>query len=62
MIACADQRQRNERQPDAGARKILRQRRADLRADGRAGVHDQRDQDVHVALQRMGERCRNRPR
>ena len=40
--AGAEKRQRHEREADAHAVKILGQGRADLRADGRAGVHDQR--------------------
>jgi hypothetical protein len=42
----ADQRQRDEGDADAGAGEVLGQGRADLRADGRAGVHDERDEDV----------------
>src|ERR1017187_1227945 len=52
----SEERQRHEGEPDADAVKILGQGRADLRADGRAGVHDQRDQDVHVAFEGVGER------
>src|SRR5207249_4215487 len=53
----ADERQRHERQPDARPAEIFRAHRADLRADGRAGVHHQRDEDVHVALHRVRHRA-----
>src|SRR5436190_12361974 len=52
---CADQRQRHKSEPDFRTRKILRGDRADLRANGRTGVHDQGDQNVHVALHRVCE-------
>src|SRR5437667_11226498 len=45
----ADQRQRNEGQPNFRAGKILSRDRADLRADGGPGVHNERDEDVDVA-------------
>src|ERR1039457_365495 len=54
--AGTEERQRHEREPDAHAVKILGQGRADLRADGCARVHDQRDEDVHVAFEGVGER------
>jgi len=52
---CADQRQRNESEPNFRAGKILRRDGADLRADGSASVHNQRDQDVDVAFYCVAE-------
>src|ERR1035441_10947110 len=54
--AGSEERQRHEREPDADAVKILGQGCADLRADGRARVHDERDQDVDVPFEGVGER------
>ncbi len=51
----ADQRERHEREPEFRAGKILSRNRADLRADRSAGVHDERDQDVDVAFDRVGK-------
>ena len=51
----ADQRERNKGQPNFWPGKVLRGNGANLRADGRARVHDQRDQDVHVAFGRMAK-------
>src|SRR5882724_9090682 len=51
----ADQRQRNEGEPNFRAGEILRRNRADLRADGGPGVHNERDEDVDVAFDRMAE-------
>ncbi len=47
---CADQRQRDKSESDFRAGEILRCERADLCANGRAGVHDQRDQDIDIAF------------
>lgn len=52
----ADQRQRHKGEPNFLAGKILGANGADLRADGRARVHDERDQNIDVAFDRMGER------
>ena len=52
---CADQRQRNESEPNFRAGKILRRDGADLRADRRACIHDQRDQNVYVPFNRVAE-------
>src|SRR6267143_5640208 len=52
---CADQRQWNESEPNFRAGKILRRDGADLRADGCASVHNQRDQDVDVAFYCVAE-------
>src|SRR5205085_6384020 len=46
----ADQRQRHKGEPDFRSRKILGRNRADLRADRRAGVHHERDQNIDVAF------------
>ena len=54
--AHSDQRQRHESEPDFRAGKILGRYRADLRADDRTGLHDERDQNIHVALDRVRER------
>ena len=51
----ANQRQRHERQPNFWTRKILRGDGADLRANRRASVHDQRDQNVHITFHRMAK-------
>src|SRR4029077_15969329 len=48
-------RQWHEREPDFRAGEILRRNRADLRADGGPGVHNERDQNVDVAFDRMAE-------
>ena len=40
---CADERQRDKSESNFRAGEILGADGADLRADGRAGVHDQRD-------------------
>ena len=37
-----------------GPGKILGRDRADLRADRRAGVHDQRDQNIDIAFDARG--------
>src|SRR5438270_9998415 len=52
----ADQWQRNKSEPDFWSREILGRDRADLRPDRRAGVHDQRDQNIDVAFDRVTER------
>ena len=49
----ADQRQRHEGEPNLRSGEILRSNRADLRADRCAGVHDERDQNIDVALDRV---------
>ena len=46
----ADQRQRHKSEADLRTREILRSDHADLRPDYCARVHDQRDQDVHIAF------------
>src|SRR6266404_4769870 len=51
----ADQRQWHEGEPDFRTGEILRRNRADLSADGSAGVHDERDQNIDVAFDRMAE-------
>src|SRR5437879_11099186 len=51
----ADQRQGHESEPDFRAGEILRRNCADLRADGGPGVHNERDEDVDVAFDRVGE-------
>ena len=52
----ANQRQRHESEADFWTGKILGRDRADLRADGGAGVHNERDQNVHIAFHSVGER------
>ena len=51
----SDQWQRDKSHPDARTAKKLRCGRADLSADGRPGVHHQRNQNVHIALERVRE-------
>src|SRR3954470_24676379 len=51
----ADERQRHKSEPDFWAREILGRNRADLRADGSPGVHDERDQNVDVASEGVAE-------
>ncbi len=53
---CADQRQRHEREPNFWAGEVLCGNGTDLRADGRAGVHHERDQNVYIAFYRVAER------
>ena len=50
----ADNRKWNKCHADAGAAKELSQRGPDLRADGRAGVHDERDKNIDVAFEGVG--------
>ena len=52
----ADQRQRHKSEADLRTRKILRSDHADLRPDHCAGVHDERDQNIHIALDGVSER------
>src|SRR5438874_7804100 len=40
-------------EPDFGPGKILGRYRTDLRADGGTGVHDERNQNVHIAFDGM---------
>src|ERR1051326_3262167 len=54
--AYSNQGQGNEGQANPGPDKELSERGADLSADGGAGVHDQRNQNVYVALQRVRDR------
>src|SRR6266436_7582486 len=49
----ADQRERHEGEPNFRTGEILRRNRADLRANGGPGVHNERDQNVDVAFDRM---------
>src|SRR5882724_94679 len=51
----ADQRQRNEGEPNFRTGEILRRNRADLRANGGPGVHNERDENVDVAFDRVAE-------
>src|SRR5207302_10889111 len=51
----ANQWQRYEREADFGTGKILGRNRADLSADRRARVHDERDQNTHVAVARVSK-------
>ncbi len=51
----ADEWQWHKRHPNFRAGEILSGNGADLRADGRAGVHNERNQDVHVAFDCVGE-------
>src|SRR5919204_4574883 len=44
----ADQRQRHKRQADLRPGEVLGRNRPNLRANGGAGVHDQRDQNIDV--------------
>src|SRR5207248_8903518 len=53
---CANQRQRHEGQANFRPSEILRRNRADLRANGRARVHDERDQNINVAFDGMSKR------
>jgi hypothetical protein len=52
---CANQWQRHESEPNFRASKILCRNGADLCANRCAGVHDQCDQNVHVAFYRVTE-------
>src|SRR5262249_4649396 len=52
----ANQRQWDESEPDLRAGEILRSDRANLRADHRAGMHDERDQNIHVTLDGVSKR------
>src|SRR5437588_1619217 len=52
----ADQRQRDKSEPDFRSREILGRDRTDLRSDGRARMHDERDQNIDVAFDRVTER------
>ena len=52
----ADHRQRHKSEADLRASEILRGNHADLRPDDGAGVHDERNQDIHVALDGVSER------
>src|SRR5439155_20653010 len=52
----ADQWQGDKGEPDFWSGKILRSNRADLCADDCTGMHDQRDQNVDVAFDRMSDR------
>ena len=52
----ADQRQRHKGEPDFRSSEILCCDYTDLRADDGAGVHDEGNEDVHVALNRMRKR------
>ena len=47
---CADEGQRDESEANFRTGKILGADGADLRADGCTGVHDQCDQDIHIAF------------
>ena len=51
----ADQRQWDESQPNLRTGEVLRGNSADLRANGRAGVHNQRDQNVHITFNRVAK-------
>src|SRR6266481_4107432 len=51
----ADQWQRYEREADFGTGKILGRNRADLSADRRARVHDECDQNIDVAFDRVSK-------
>ena len=52
----SNQRKRHESQPDFRAGEILGSDRTDLRADGRAGMHDERNHDIDIALDRVRKR------
>src|SRR3954463_12396531 len=52
----ADQRQRDKGEPDFGAGEILGRDRSDLRANRRSGMHDEGDQNIDVAFERVTER------
>jgi len=47
-ISRANQWERNKGEADFRASEILRRDRAQLRADGSAGVHDKRNQNIDV--------------
>ena len=51
----ANQWQRNESEPNLWTGKILRRDSADLCTNGRASVHNQRNQDIHIAFNRVAE-------
>ena len=53
--AGADERKRNKGEPNFRASKLLGGDRADLRTHGGAGIHHQGDQNIDVALDRVGE-------
>jgi len=57
MMSAAPINAEAQRQPDTRAVEVFSQRRADLRPDGTARVHDQRDHNVHIAFNGMGERA-----
>ena len=52
---CADQRQGNEGQPNLWTGKVLRRDGTDLRANGCTGVHNERDQNVHIPFYGVAE-------
>jgi hypothetical protein len=49
----AYERERHKSQPDFRAREILGRDGSDLRADGRTGVHHERNHDIDIALDRV---------
>src|SRR4051794_17005244 len=51
-----DQRQRHKSEADLRAREILRSDHADLRPDHCARVHDERDQNIYIALDGVSKR------
>lgn len=51
----ANQGQGNESEANLRAGKVLRRDRADLRANGRASVHNQGDQNIDVAFHRVAK-------
>src|SRR5881394_4452450 len=52
-----DQWKRNKGHADARPDKKLRAGGPDLRANGSAGVHDQRNQNIHIAFERVTDRA-----